>query len=165
MTPDDRPTPEPPAVGSTMPPPAATQDSGPSERAETQPRGPVHDSLCDDSLGDDCVGDGTVDNGTIGNGDVRDSDVGAEGVEVEMEQRLGRMPREIGVLLLTIGVVGVVLPGIVGTPALLAGGLMLWPRGFRGINGWLRRRCPKAHAKGMEQLLRYLDDMQRRYPS
>lgn len=88
-----------------------------------------------------------------------------ENVEHMMEERLGRMPREIGVLLLTIGVVGVVLPGIVGTPALLAGGLVLWPRGFRGINGWLRRRCPKVHAKGMEQLLRYLDDMERRYPS
>jgi len=97
--------------------------------------------------------------------DAAREDVARQVIEREMEERLGRMPREIGALLLTIGVVGVVLPGIVGTPALLAGGLVLWPRGFRGINGWLRRRCPKIHAKGMEQLLRYLDDMERRYPS
>lgn len=104
--------------------------------------------------------------GSIGPDDATACDPDSDATEtaIEMEERLARMPREIGVLLMTIGVVGVVLPGMVGTPALLAGGLMLWPRGFRGINGWLRRRCPKTHAKGMEQLIRYLDDMERRYP-
>jgi hypothetical protein len=58
-----------------------------------------------------------------------------------------------------------VLPGMVGTPALLAGGLLLWPRGFRGVDRWLRKRCPRLHGQGATQLLRYLDDMERRYPS
>jgi hypothetical protein len=84
--------------------------------------------------------------------------------EQAMEQRLQRMPREVGVLLVTIGVMGMVLPGMVGTPALLAGGLMLWPRGFRGVNGWLRRRCPSLHGHGISQMIRYLDDLERRYP-
>jgi hypothetical protein len=84
--------------------------------------------------------------------------------ERAMEARLATMPREIGVLLVTIGVFGMAMPGIVGTPALLAGGLMLWPRGFRSVNGWLRRRCPGIHGQGIGQLMRYLDDMERRYP-
>jgi len=84
--------------------------------------------------------------------------------EQEMHDRLEQMPREIGVLLVSIGVLGMVLPGMVGTPALLAGGLMLWPRGFRSVNGWLRRRFPRVHGHGVDQLLRYLDDMESRYP-
>ena len=89
----------------------------------------------------------------------------AENPERVFDERLARLPREIGVLLMTIGVLGLVLPGLVGTPAFLAGGLMLWPRGFRSINGWIGRRCPGIHGRSMEQLMRYLDDMERRYPS
>ena len=85
-------------------------------------------------------------------------------LEREMHERLQYMPREIGVLLVSIGVLGMVLPGMVGAPALLAGGLMLWPRGFRSVNGWIRRHFPRVHDNGVEQLLRYLDDMEKRYP-
>ena len=45
----------------------------------------------------------------------------------ELNERLLAMPRDVGWLMVSIGVIGVALPGIVGTPALLAGGLMLWP--------------------------------------
>jgi hypothetical protein len=83
----------------------------------------------------------------------------------ELTRRLAELPREIGVLLVTIGVVGVVLPGLAGTPALLAGGLMLWPRGFRKVDRWLAKRWPAGHRHGTAQLLRYLDDMERRYPT
>ena len=83
----------------------------------------------------------------------------------ELNARLLEMPREVGLLMVSIGVMGIALPGIVGTPALLAGGLMLWPRGFRAANGWVRKRFPKTHEHGVEQLIRYLDDMERRYPS
>lgn len=95
---------------------------------------------------------------------------GAHGTEAGdagrlLDERLATLPREVGVLLVTIGVLGLALPGLVGTPALVAGGLMLWPRGFRSLNGWLGRRCPGFHGKSVEQLFRYLDDMERRYPS
>ena len=73
----------------------------------------------------------------------------------EMEDRLAALPKEVGVLLVTIGAMGVVLPGIVGTPALLAGGLLLW----------LQRKCPKILRHGAAQLIRYLDDLERRYPT
>lgn len=83
----------------------------------------------------------------------------------ELNERLLHMPRDVGWLMVSIGAMGVALPGIVGTPALLAGGLMLWPRGFRAVNNWVRRRFPKTHEHGVEQLIRYLDDMERRYPT
>lgn len=88
-----------------------------------------------------------------------------EGSNDELSRRLAELPREIGVLLVTIGVVGIVLPGLAGTPALLAGGLMLWPRGFRKVDHWLAQRWPGVHRHGSEQLIRYLDDMERRYPT
>ncbi len=83
----------------------------------------------------------------------------------ELNERLLAMPRDVGWLMVSIGVIGVALPGIVGTPALLAGGLMLWPKGFRAVNLWVRRRFPKTHEHGVEQLIRYLDDMEHRYPT
>lgn len=82
-----------------------------------------------------------------------------------LNERLLDMPREVGWLMVSIGVMGVALPGIVGTPALLAGGLMLWPKGFRAVNSWVRKRFPKTHEHGVEQMIRYLDDMERRYPT
>lgn len=82
-----------------------------------------------------------------------------------LQRRIAKMPREVGVLLVTIGVLGVALPGLVGTPALLAGGLLLWPRGFRSVDAWLARRCPGLHHHGTAQLMRFLDDMERRYPN
>lgn len=94
-----------------------------------------------------------------------DAAAAADSETARLDARLAEMPREVGVLLVSIGVMGIALPGIVGTPALLAGGLLLWPRGFRSINTWVRRRFPKTHSHGIGQLLRYLDDMERRYPS
>src|SRR5262249_26750887 len=60
-------------------------------------------------------------------------------------------------------VVGFVLPGP-GVPALVAGGLILWPEGFGKVDGWLRRRFPTVHRKGMAQIERFLSDLERRYP-
>jgi len=93
------------------------------------------------------------------------ADPGPDPAAESLEGRLRRLPREVGVLLVTIGVLGIALPGLAGTPALIAGGLMLWPRGFRSVNTWLARRCPTAHRHGVEQLFRYLEDMERRYPT
>ncbi len=66
-------------------------------------------------------------------------------------------------MLLSAGVVGFVLPGP-GVPALVAGGLILWPEGFGKVEAWLRRRFPRVHRKGMEQIDRFLSDLERRYP-
>ena len=72
-------------------------------------------------------------------------------------------PKELGVMLVSAGVIGFVLPGP-GVPALVAGGLILWPEGFGKVEGWLRRRFPAVHRQGMGQIERFLTDLERRYP-
>jgi hypothetical protein len=78
--------------------------------------------------------------------------------------RLKDLPKEVGVMLVSVGAVGVVLPGMMGAPAIIAGGLVLWPETFRGVEEWLRRRNPGLYHRGMQQLGRFLDDQERRYP-
>jgi Cu2+-exporting ATPase len=78
--------------------------------------------------------------------------------------RIKDLPKEVGVMLLSVGVLGFVLPGVMGTPGIIAGGLVLWPGTFGGVEEWLRRRHPGLHRRGMRQLGRFLNDLGRRYP-
>lgn len=78
--------------------------------------------------------------------------------------RIEELPKEVGVLLVALGVLGLVLPGPIGTPALVAGGLVLWPSGFRGVARGLERRFPKLHRASFRQIGRFLNDLERRYP-
>jgi hypothetical protein len=73
------------------------------------------------------------------------------------------LPKELGVMLVSAGLVGVVLPGP-GAPALVAGGLILWPKGFGKFERWLQKRFPEAHRKGISHINRFLSDLERRYP-
>jgi hypothetical protein len=73
------------------------------------------------------------------------------------------LPKEVGVMLITAGIVGFILPGP-GTPAIIAGGLVLWPQAFGKLESWLERSHPKVHRKGMQQINRFLNDLQKRYP-
>ncbi len=79
-------------------------------------------------------------------------------------RRFEDLPKELGVLLTSVGVLGFVMPGIAGTPALIAGGLVLWPKTFGKVEGWFSRRFPIAHRTSMQQVERFLDDLDRRYP-
>ena len=78
--------------------------------------------------------------------------------------RIADLPREVGVMLVTVGVIGVALPGLVGTPAMLAGGLVLWPNAFGKIELWFEKQFPNVHRQGLRQINRYLDDLEKRYP-
>jgi len=80
-------------------------------------------------------------------------------------RRLNDLPKEVGVMLVTVGVLGSVLPGMIGTPILLAGGLVLWPSRLGRVESWFERRFPNAHRQGMRQVSRFLDDLERRYPA
>jgi len=85
----------------------------------------------------------------------------------ETARRIERLPTEVGVLLLTAGIVTGMLPpppGPFDLTIIVSGGVVLWPRGFRAIEGWASKRFPKAHRAGMQFLDRYLDDLERRYP-
>ena len=72
-------------------------------------------------------------------------------------------PKELGLMLVSAGLIGVVLPGP-GAPALVAGGLILWPDAFSKVERWARRRFPQAHRKGIGHINRFLSDLERRYP-
>jgi hypothetical protein len=78
--------------------------------------------------------------------------------------RLKRLPPEIGVLLIVIGTAGILLPGPVGSPFLVAGGVALWPSGFRKVERWFMRIAPRMYDNGVRQIEQFLSDLERRYP-
>jgi hypothetical protein len=82
-----------------------------------------------------------------------------------LAMKVRELPREVGVMLVSVGALGFVLPGVMGAPAIVAGGLVLWPRAFGRVEAWLERRYPKLHKESLKQIGRYLDDLERRYPS
>jgi hypothetical protein len=83
--------------------------------------------------------------------------------EAELK-RIKDLPKEVGVMLITVGALGLVLPGLVGTPAVIAGGLVLWPKAFGKVENWFERRFPKMHKQSLYQINRYLNDLESRYP-
>lgn len=83
----------------------------------------------------------------------------------EIPEEIVQLPKEIGVLLLVAGVAGLLIPGPMGTPALLAGGFVLWPGASGRFAHWLARRHPAMYVQSVGQIRRFLDDMDRRYPN
>jgi len=71
--------------------------------------------------------------------------------------RIAHLPKEAGWALITAGVVGLVVPGVVGTPFLLAGAVVLAPGGSKLLARW-------APSSATRQIGRFLDDLERRYP-
>ena len=71
--------------------------------------------------------------------------------------RIAYLPKEAGWALITAGVVGLVVPGVVGTPFLLAGAVVLAPGGSKLLARWAPRSATR-------QLGRFLDDLERRFP-
>ena len=85
----------------------------------------------------------------------------------ETARRIERLPTEVGVLLLSAGITMGLMPpppGPFDLTIMLSGGLVLWPRGFRSVDGWARKRFPKVHRAGIAFLNRYLDDLELRFP-
>ena len=97
-------------------------------------------------------------------------DAGANSAPPEPEaatdtlRRISQMPRDVGWLLVTAGIVGEVAPGVFGTPFWIMGTLILWPSAGRRMESLLERRAPKIFAASMKQVGRFLDDLERRYP-
>ena len=87
--------------------------------------------------------------------------------QITLEQaevnKIKELPKEVGVMLITAGIVGFILPGP-GTPAIIAGGLVLWPKAFGKLESWLERRYPGVHRQSMKQIGRFLNDLENRYP-
>ena len=72
--------------------------------------------------------------------------------------------QEVGALLIVSGIAGILLPGPVGTPLLILGCVMLWPKAFERIDLVFAKRFPRAHRLGVIQSRRFLSDLERRYP-
>ena len=92
----------------------------------------------------------------------RDSDLTPD--HLEQIRKVRNMPTEVGVLLIVSGIGGILLPGPVGTPFLLLGCMMLWPKAFHRVGICFESHLPKMHHHGVKQINRFLDDLDRRYP-
>ncbi len=82
----------------------------------------------------------------------------------EAQVRLQKLPPEIGVLLIVVGTAGVLLPGPVGSPFLVAGGIALWPSGFRKVERWFLKVAPRMYETGIRQIEQFLSDLERTVP-
>jgi hypothetical protein len=96
----------------------------------------------------------------------RESQNAGDPMDVAAEiRRIRTMPTEVGVLLIVAGIGGILLPGPVGTPFLVLGAFMLWPRAFEGLEIFMEKRFPRVHHESVRQIKRFLDDLERRYPT
>ena len=84
--------------------------------------------------------------------------------DAEQIQRIRAMPKEVGVLLIVAGIGGLLLPGPIGSPFLILGGVVLWPKAFERLEIWFEKRFPRMHHQSVRQIKRFLDDLERRYP-
>jgi hypothetical protein len=84
--------------------------------------------------------------------------------DAEEIDRIRAMPKEVGVLLIVAGISGLILPGPFGTPFLILGGVVLWPRVFERVEIGFEKRFPKAHHESVRLIKRFLTDLDRRYP-
>ncbi|NDE34904.1 MAG: hypothetical protein EBY15_09320 [Gammaproteobacteria bacterium] len=80
-------------------------------------------------------------------------------------ERIENLPHDIGWLLFTAGVLGIILPGIIGTPFLIVGSLIIWPGTNQRAERWLKGQSPKMFKGSIRQVNRFLDDLERRYPA
>jgi hypothetical protein len=92
------------------------------------------------------------------------TDQGQDEKATEAQVRLQKLPPEIGVLLIVVGTAGILLPGPVGSPFLVAGGIALWPSGFRRVERWFMKVAPRMYQTGIRQIEQFLSDLEHRYP-
>ena len=93
------------------------------------------------------------------------SELAARGPDPVDAVRLESLPKEVGILLIIAGIGGILLPGPLGSPFLILGGLALFPDLFRKIDRRMQGRFPELHRQGMKQARRFVVDLERRYPT
>ena len=82
----------------------------------------------------------------------------------EVVERVEHLNRGVGWVLISAGIVGMVVPGVLGTPFLIMGGLALWPGNRKRVERWRQGHSPKVFHGAMKQINRFLDDLEKRYP-
>lgn len=95
----------------------------------------------------------------------------SDSLEAELEKsdeavvdRVEHLNRGVGYVLITAGIVGLVVPGVLGTPFLILGALALWPGNRERVERWRKGHSPKIFHGAMKQINRFLDDLEKRYP-
>jgi hypothetical protein len=85
---------------------------------------------------------------------------------LRLEVKLGRLPRDVGAVLLTVGAVGLVIPGPLppGLTFLAIGTVILSPKLLRPFGGCLRKRLPLIYRVFEMQVSRFNSDLEHRYP-
>jgi hypothetical protein len=78
--------------------------------------------------------------------------------------RITKLPRDVGWMMISVGVLGVILPGLPGVPFLVAGAAVLSPGGPQLLTRWAKRRPKGVVHAGLKHIGRWLDDLERRYP-
>jgi hypothetical protein len=86
-------------------------------------------------------------------------------IDEHLMQRIENLPKDAGWALITAGVIGLISPGVIGWPFVVAGAFVLTPGGTRKLARWAARK-PRKHAHAaLRQICRLVDDLERRYPS
>jgi hypothetical protein len=86
-------------------------------------------------------------------------------INEHLMRRIENLPKDAGWALITAGVIGLIAPGIIGWPFVVAGAFVLAPGGTRRLARWAGRK-PRKHAHAaLRQICRLVDDLERRYPS
>jgi hypothetical protein len=88
----------------------------------------------------------------------------ADKADEEVVERVEHLNRSVGWLLVSAGIVGIIVPGVLGTPFLIMGGLALWPGNRKTVERWRKGHSPKMFHGSMKQINRFLDDLEKRYP-
>ncbi len=76
-----------------------------------------------------------------------------------------RLNPGVGWMLVGIGVLGFILPGVVGTPFFLLGGAVLVPGGKQRISRWASKKPRPIFRQSLKVVGRFMDDLERRYPT
>jgi hypothetical protein len=80
-------------------------------------------------------------------------------------EKVKNLPAPVGVLLIGAGIVVAPLPGPMGMPLIIAGGMVLAPKAFRRVEESFERNFPSAHKAGVVLVERFVSDMEKRYPT
>jgi hypothetical protein len=82
-------------------------------------------------------------------------------------RRIAQLPKSLGFSVMLAGAVTGMLPPFPGPEDALIvafGALAMWREAFRACESWTHRRFPETHRVSTNIILRYLDDLEKRYP-
>jgi hypothetical protein len=87
-------------------------------------------------------------------------------LHLELARKLSGLPRDLGVALISLGLVGVAIPGPVplGSTFVVLGTVVLCPGLVGRTAGPLARRCPRVFRVLLDFTEDFRDDLERRYP-